>query len=170
MSSFAMFGATLLVAFRILGLFMTIMSTLPTIRSNLGLRYAPSSSTTEPSRSLMLVPTLDTVRYSFVMQLLSDVNRGALLIGESGTGKTAVVLDFLNKCAASGSVVPFVIAMSAQTSSTQTQEMIELRLEKKRKGVFGAPSGKKLVCFVHDANTLVLHSVVPVVPVGVGRI
>ena len=100
----------------------------------------------------VLVPTLDTVRYSYVMQLLSDVNRGALLIGESGTGKTAVVLDFLNKAAASGSVVPFVIAMSAQTSSSQTQEMMELRLEKKRKGVFGAPSGKKLVCFVDDVN------------------
>jgi hypothetical protein len=54
MSWFAMFGATLLVAFRIQGLFVTIMSTLPTMRSNLGLKNALSWSTAELSRCLTL--------------------------------------------------------------------------------------------------------------------
>jgi hypothetical protein len=71
--------------------------------------------------------TLDTVRHSFVMQLLSRVNRGAVLIGECGTGTTTVV-----RCIALRNVVPFVIAVSAQTCSTQTQEMIESR------GVWGS--------------------------------
>ncbi len=42
--------------------------------------------------------TLDTVPYSFVMQLLSHVNRGAVLIGECGTGTTTVVRCIALRC------------------------------------------------------------------------
>jgi len=41
---------------------------------------------------------------------------------------------------------------SAQTSSARTQEILERRLEKKKKNVLGAPAGKKIVVFIDDVN------------------
>lgn len=36
----------------------------------------------------MLVPTLDTVRYSYIMEWLLASNKGVYLTGPSGTGKS----------------------------------------------------------------------------------
>ncbi len=48
--------------------------------------------------------------------------------------------------------VPVFVNFSAQTSSMRTQEMIESKLEKKRKNVLGAPVGKRVIIFVDDLN------------------
>lgn len=48
--------------------------------------------------------------------------------------------------------MPATINFSAQTSSIRTQEIIELKLEKKKKTLLGAPMGKKVVIFVDDVN------------------
>ena len=109
----------------------------------------------------ILVPTKDTVRFSYLIEAFTAVNRGTLLVGESGTGKSAIMVDCLYQLAypgtfltreVQGDLVPFTINFSAQTSSPRTQEMLELRFEKKRKGVLGAPVNKKLVCFIDDCN------------------
>ena len=111
--------------------------------------------------SSILVPTKDTVRFSYLTEAFTAVNRGTLLVGESGTGKSVIMIDCLNNLAepgkfltreVPGSLVPFTINFSAQSSSPRTQEMLELRFEKKRKGVMGAPVNKKLVCFIDDCN------------------
>ena len=39
-----------------------------------------------------------------------------------------------------------------QTDARQTQEMIELKLEKKRRNILGAPLNKQMVLFVDDLN------------------
>lgn len=41
---------------------------------------------------------------------------------------------------------------SAQTTSFRTQEIIELKLEKKKRTLLGAPMGKKVIIFVDDVN------------------
>ena len=48
--------------------------------------------------------------------------------------------------------VPVFVNFSAQTSSMRTQEMIESKLEKRRKNVLGAPIGKRIIIFVDDLN------------------
>ena len=48
--------------------------------------------------------------------------------------------------------VPVFINFSAQTSSKRTQEMIEGKLEKKRKNILGAPKDKRVIIFVDDLN------------------
>jgi len=39
---------------------------------------------------------------------------------------------------------------SAQTTSKRTQEMIEEKLEKRKKSLLSAPAGKKVIVFIDD--------------------
>ena len=100
----------------------------------------------------ILVPTKDTCRYSYLLGTCVEVQRGFALIGDTGTGKSVIVVDALNHYIEPLGVVPFTVNFSAQTGAKATQEMMELKFEKRRKGVVGSPIGKVLVCFVDDVN------------------
>ena len=104
------------------------------------------------SYSDILVPTKDTCRYSYLLGACIEVQRGFALIGETGTGKSVIIVDALNHFLDSLSLVPFTINFSAQTQADRTQEMLEIKFEKRRKGVVGSAPGKVLVCFVDDVN------------------
>lgn len=67
-------------------------------------------------------------------------------------GKSVIAKDVLNKLFETGLYVPVTINFSAQTSSFRTQEILELKLEKKKKTLLGAPLGKKVIVFVDDVN------------------
>jgi len=100
----------------------------------------------------IVVPTIDTTRYSYLLARLCSVKRGVLLVGQSGTGKSVIVHDCIGAMARQEEMVSCVINFSAQSSSARTEQILELNLEKKRKGLYGAPPGKVLVCFVDDVN------------------
>ncbi|QDZ24237.1 heavy chain of dynein [Chloropicon primus] len=99
----------------------------------------------------LLVPTLDTTRYSWLMGTFLDVNYSVLFIGESGVGKSAIAMNLLST-SQEKNILPIVANFSAQTTAIDTQFLIESKLEKKRKTRFGAPPGKKFVLFVDDVN------------------
>ncbi|XP_037621211.1 dynein heavy chain 6, axonemal [Sebastes umbrosus] len=100
----------------------------------------------------MLVPTTDTVRYGYLMEKLLSVRRSVLFTGNTGVGKSVVARGLLNSIQEKEGYLPVYINFSAQTSSASTQEIIESKLEKKRKNIMGAPGNKKLVVFVDDLN------------------
>ncbi|XP_075255484.1 dynein axonemal heavy chain 6-like isoform X3 [Convolutriloba macropyga] len=56
-----------------------------------------SSSNQSHSESIQLVPTVDSVRYSFLTVLLTLYKNPVILTGESGIGKSAIVQDLLGK-------------------------------------------------------------------------
>ena len=99
----------------------------------------------------LLVPTLDTTRYSWIMDKLLDVGRSVLFVGESGVGKSAIAMNLLSSSEGKN-ILPIIANFSAQTTAIDTQFLIESKLEKKRKTRFGAPPGKKFVLFVDDVN------------------
>ncbi|KAI8430876.1 hypothetical protein MSG28_001009 [Choristoneura fumiferana] len=97
-----------------------------------------------------LVPTIDTVRYGYLFEKLLGAGKPVMFTGS--TGKTCIAAEILNRMSATGVYIPVILNFSAQTSSTRTQEVIELRLDKRPRKALGAPLGKKVVIFIDDVN------------------
>jgi dynein heavy chain len=120
----------------------------------------------------ILVPTAETVKYTYFLDTLVGAERNVLMLGESGVSKTSIIQDFLKAASVERkgsvhsfgggsattpgggfhSVVPVSVLLSAQTSAHNLQDMFESKLEKKRKNLLGAPVGKRVVVFVDDLN------------------
>lgn len=99
----------------------------------------------------IIVPTVDTCRYNFIVSALIRNQRAVLLTGPVGTGKTSVAQSVLGELDPVEYTV-LVINMSAQTSSNNVQEIIESKIEKRTKGVFVPYGGKKMLNFMDDFN------------------
>ncbi|ORX87336.1 hypothetical protein BCR32DRAFT_215454 [Anaeromyces robustus] len=100
----------------------------------------------------MIVPTPDTVKYTYLLKMLLNANYPVLFTGKTGVGKSVTIQDLISKTCREHSYTQININFSAQTTSSMTQEMIEIKLEKKRKNIFGAPGNSKIILFVDDLN------------------
>ena len=82
----------------------------------------------------------------------SQPRQPVLFVGPTGTGKTVYVQKKLLGLPADPMDSCIFINYSAQTSANQSQDIIDGKLDKRRKGVFGPPMGKRAVIFVDDLN------------------
>uniref|UniRef100_A0A8C9ZPR8 Dynein axonemal heavy chain 1 n=1 Tax=Sander lucioperca TaxID=283035 RepID=A0A8C9ZPR8_SANLU len=80
-----------------------------------------------------------------------------LCIGPTGTGKTLTISDKLLKNMSAEYITHFLM-FSARTSANQTQDYIDSKLDKRRKGVFGPPMGKYFIFFIDDLNMPLLET------------
>ncbi|VDM31966.1 unnamed protein product [Hydatigera taeniaeformis] len=106
---------------------------------------------TNAKYSDILVPTLDSVRLVRVMELLLKNSIPVLGVGATGTGKTVCIADKLCR-GMPEEFIPEFMVLSAKSSANQTQDVIESKMDKRRRGVYGPPPGKYLIFFIDDLN------------------
>ena len=75
-----------------------------------------------------------------------------LLVGPTGTGKSVYTQRCLLALDALEYQPPNIIGFSARTTANMAQYLIDAKLDRRRKGVFAPPMGKKAVIFVDDLN------------------
>lgn len=95
----------------------------------------------------IVVPTIDSVRNEWLIEKLLRKGYHVMCTGDTGTGKSVTVKNKL----LSGMPSKFnsiFLNFSAQTSANQTQDIIDSKLDKRRKGVLGPPLGMVCVVFV----------------------
>ncbi|CAJ1411101.1 unnamed protein product [Effrenium voratum] len=100
----------------------------------------------------IMVPTTDTVRSAFLLQTLVASEHHVLFSGLTGTGKTVVIQQELLKRFDKERYTVISFAFSAQTTANQTQDIIDGKLDKRKKGTYGPPFGKKCLLFIDDMN------------------
>ncbi|KAJ6635868.1 Dynein axonemal heavy chain 10 [Pseudolycoriella hygida] len=101
--------------------------------------------------SEILVPTADTLRNQWILNMMNKIHRPVLLIGEIGTAKTAIMTSYLKQLDPSIYTV-LNLNFSSRTSSLDVQRTIETSVKKRSKNIFGPPIGKKLAVFIDDMN------------------
>ncbi|XP_067934548.1 dynein axonemal heavy chain 3-like [Watersipora subatra] len=99
----------------------------------------------------LIINTVETEKQSFFLNKLLLQNQPLLFVGPTGTGKSAITNAFLLQLPKE-KYIPSNVNFSAQTSANQTQDIIFSKLDRRKRGVYGPPAGKKLVVFVDDLN------------------
>eukprot|EP01062_Namystynia_karyoxenos_P000025 TRINITY_DN10007_c0_g3_i1.p1 TRINITY_DN10007_c0_g3~~TRINITY_DN10007_c0_g3_i1.p1 ORF type:complete len:4448 (+),score=1759.39 TRINITY_DN10007_c0_g3_i1:82-13425(+) len=106
----------------------------------------------DPSQSFfdIIVPTVDTARFSYLIQMHLSSRRALLLSGRSGVGKSALLGATLRRGTHSGFVID--MQFSAKTTASRTQEALEAKLKTRKGDQLCAPGGKSITVFVDDVN------------------
>lgn len=99
----------------------------------------------------LVVPTKDTVRYSWLLGESLKCDQPVFFTGVTGVGKSIIVNSTLQALKKFSYVEAF-LAFSSQTTSKETQIQIEEKLEKKRKSLLSGPAGKRVAIFIDDVN------------------
>ncbi|CAK0841283.1 unnamed protein product [Prorocentrum cordatum] len=103
----------------------------------------------------ILVPTAETTGQRMLLDNLLQSGYHVLYAGETGVGKSVGIQQFLNTAGEKFSTA--TANFSAQTSTANVVDMLENRLERKRKNLLGAPPGTTMLFFIDDINMPMLE-------------
>lgn len=101
----------------------------------------------------IIVATVDTVRYTYLLEKMILANIPHLFCGGTGTGKTVYVKDVILNKLSQTKFINAEIGFSAQTTANQVQDTIDSKVDCRRgRGTFGPPPEKICVIFIDDLN------------------
>lgn len=100
----------------------------------------------------LFVPTSDTVRLTYLMDMLARKSRHCMLVG-SGSGKTSIINQYLQSLDKDvDGFLSTTINMSYYTDSKRLQQELELPIDKRSGRRYGPPASKRLIFFIDDMN------------------
>ncbi len=115
--------------------------------------YDLDANPVAPTLSTVLIPTEDTIRYTFLVRMLTHHSFPVLLLGPTGTGKTSTLSTFLTSGLPKDEWETGQLVLSATATAGQVQQYIGGRVEKQRKGVYGPKvPGRRMMVMVDDMN------------------
>ncbi|KAG2454516.1 hypothetical protein HYH02_000363 [Chlamydomonas schloesseri] len=106
----------------------------------------------DASFNSILVPTVDTAAVTFLLSTAINAKYPFLLVGPTGTGKSVTVVRCLLELDPEVFAPANIIGFSAQTSANATQALVDAKVDKRRKGVYGPAGGRRAICFIDDLN------------------
>ena len=103
--------------------------------------------------SSIFVQTVESTRMSFLLDKLIKNGKYAMLVGNTGTGKTEIIKNYLQGLEKDADdIINRNIGMSYYTSSYTLQMEMEGHIDKRSGSYYGPPMGKTMVFFVDDMN------------------
>ncbi len=102
--------------------------------------------------STIVVPNVSSTQFGYMLQLLVPMKKHILFCGPTGTGKSVYIMNTITKVMSQEKFKPLSLGFSAKTSANMTQEIIDGKIDKRRKGVYGPPLGSQTIIFVDDLN------------------
>ncbi|ORX45970.1 hypothetical protein BCR36DRAFT_332447 [Piromyces finnis] len=107
----------------------------------------------EPLKSFndILVPTMDTVRHTWLLDKFVSIKKPVLFVGEPGTSKTVTLQNYLHQLDPEKYIV-LNANFSSRTTSMDIQRNLEANVEKRTKDTYGPAAGKKLIVCIDDLN------------------
>jgi dynein heavy chain len=102
--------------------------------------------------SKILVPTVDTKKYSYILNLMVLHKFPCMFVGESGTAKSVIISNYIGSLS-SDHYMKLEINFSSRTTSRDLQANLEDNIEKRSGRIFGPKIvGKKLIIMIDDLH------------------
>ena len=99
----------------------------------------------------ILVPTMDTVRHTWLIEKMVGFKKPLLFVGSVGTSKTVTMQNYLQQLPKDKNIL-LNMNFSSRTNSLNVQRNLEANVEKRTKDTYGPAGGKRLLVFIDDLN------------------
>ena len=102
--------------------------------------------------SEIIVPTADSQRVTFLVDMLVRRQKPVLLVGVAGTGKTTVLREYMETLD-NMAIQAATVNCNYYTDAMAMQRQMESVVDKRSGKIYGPPAGKRVLYFIDDHKT-----------------